>query len=164
MGSCKVFLVASPQKSRLEVLRDRLFAVAPDMFNRDSNHLALEFWFPDGRYLRCEPGVHNRSLRGHLSAGKASTEEELTYKGERKALVAEVKTTREAVFDRFAKYHEVACSSQSNVERRVDTYCASGKMPPTAQRDWIQGFIGTFEGLNAANIEAPLQKLEKQLA
>lgn len=163
MGSCKVFLLASPQKNRLEVLKDRLFSVTPDVFNRDSNHWAVAFWFPGGEYIRCEPGVHDRSLKGHLSAGKASTEEELTYKGERKALVAEVKTTRDAVFDRFVKYHDAPCSLPSNVERRVDTDCASGKMPATAQRDWIQGFISTFEGLNTANIEAPLQKLQKQL-
>lgn len=163
MSNCKVFLVASPRKSYLQQTMRRFFSVYPDIWNRGSNHWAVTFWFPTGEWMRYEPGVHGFSLRGHLCTGTASSEEELALPGERKELVGELNTTRDAVFDRFRTYNGLHYSEPKGVAGTVQAGGASGTLPPTAQRDWVQGFLCTFEDLKKKNIDAPVKKLEQQM-
>lgn len=113
--------------------------------------------------MRYEPGVRNRSLQGHLSVGRAPTEEELALPGERKELVGEVNTTRDAVFELFQTYNGQHATEAGGIASDVNTMRASGTLQPTAQRDWIQGFLNSIQDLNRTNIEVPVKKLQEQL-
>lgn len=164
MQSCKVFVIASPPKSCVQEALGRCFSLYPDIFNRGgSSHWAVAVWFPSGEFLRYEPGVHKSSLKGQWNVGKASTEEELLHPRERKELVGEVKTTRDAVFDWFTKYQGVPTSEAGGAAGKVNADHAARKLQPTAQREWIKGFLSTSQDLNRTNLEVPIRRLQAQL-
>lgn len=140
----KVYLLASPKKSLLQKIKGR-FSLYPDIWHSGGIHWAVVVWFPNKEYVRCEPGVHNSSLRGHLQAGNASAEKDLALPGEHQELVGAVNVTREDLFDFFKNYRG---------ERTLQ---------PTAQRDWVAGFLSKFPDLKSTDIEAPVERLQAQV-
>lgn len=157
---CKVYLLASPRKSFLQEIMGRVFSLYPDIWNSGGSHWAVAFWFPNGDYVRYEPGVHNGSLRGHLQAGKASTEKGLALPGEHRELVGEVNTTPEAIFQFFTNYRGGQTSKEGGVASEVNADCSSRTLQPTAQRDWVEQFLSNFQDLSRPDIKVPVERLQ----
>lgn len=123
----------------------------------------MAFWFPNGDYVRYEPGVHNGSLRGHLQAGKASTEKDLALPGEYRELVGEANTTPDAIFHFFTNYRGGLTSKEGSVARVANADSSSGTLQPTAQRDWVKEFLSNFQDLDRTDIKVPVEKLQARV-